>query len=75
MCLSEDIKGWQTCDEALFIEKYLSVDMKNAKSFSEKSQVQNRIDTSVQKKASGRPEPGISTCHMWKSQVQVPPGI
>lgn len=75
MCVSEGIRGWQICDEALFAEKYLSVDTKNAKSFSEKSQVQNRIDTSVQKEASGRPRAGISTCHMWKIQVQVPPGI
>lgn len=28
--LSEDVDGWQICDEALFFEKYLSVNMKNA---------------------------------------------
>lgn len=79
MCLSEDIGGWQIFGEALFIEKYLSVNMKNAlwyaKSFSEKCQVQSRISTSVRKKANVRPGAGISTCHMWKTQVQVPPGI
>lgn len=79
MCLSEDVGGWQICDEALLIEKYLSVNINMlcgyAESFSEKSQVQSRIATSIQREASVRPGAAISTCHVWKTQVQVPPGI
>lgn len=79
MCFSEGMGGWQICDEAMFIKIYLSVNMKNAlwvcKIFQGKSQVQNRIAISVLKEASVGPGAGISACHMWETQVHVPPGI